>query len=164
MKTTIINYLEGMNEMTSNISSIGSFVSQLHRDAAQRVRCEIMSNLSKDSTAYKIISKADYSVFSYPQLSLIADELMSNESFVSRIVSEADYNRRKYEQKIQESKNKKIANKSASADFLKQVKDAGKKLADYYLFVKSNKKYAKEFYSKKFSQESVSIFLNLNKN
>ncbi len=161
MKTEIIRYLKGMNETQSNISSLGVFVTPLHRQVAQSVRNEIKSMLSDNSTTYNIVN-SDTSVFSYSQLALIADELMSNEVFVNKVVSEADYARRRYEAKVMESKNKKSANKAASADFLKQVKDAGKNLADYYTFVKKNKAYAREFYSKKFTQESVTAFLNQN--
>ena len=67
----------------------------------------------------------------------------------------------KKDQKAAASANKLAANKAASADVLAQVKQAGKKLADYYSFVKSNKSYAKEFYSKKFTQASVDAFINL---
>ena len=41
------------------------------------------------------------------------------------------------------------------------VQRGGKKLADYYAFCKSNKTYAKEFFSKKFTQASVDAFINL---
>ena len=64
------------------------------------------------------------------------------------------------DQKIAATKNKLATNKAASADVLGQVKAAGKKLADYYEFVKNDKRFAKEFYSKKFTQESVNAFLN----
>lgn len=67
----------------------------------------------------------------------------------------------KKDQKAAASANKLAANKAASADVLAQVKQAGKKLADYYAFCKSNKTYAKEFFSKKFTQASVDAFINL---
>jgi len=34
-------------------------------------------------------------------------------------------------------------------------------LKDYYAFVKKNKKYSKEYYSKKFTLESATEFVNL---
>ena len=36
-----------------------------------------------------------------------------------------------------------------------------KLLKDYYAFVKKNKKYSKEYYSKKFTLESATEFVNL---
>lgn len=65
----------------------------------------------------------------------------------------------KRDQKLAASKTKLAANKEASSDVLSQVKAAGKKLGDYYSFVKSNKQFAREFFSKKFTQQSVSAFL-----
>lgn len=67
----------------------------------------------------------------------------------------------KADQKANEIKQKLANNKDASSDLLAQVKKSGKKLADYYSFVKSNKQFAKEFYSKSFSQKSVDAFLSL---
>lgn len=67
----------------------------------------------------------------------------------------------KKDQKANESKTKLNANKQASADVLAAVKSAGKKLGDYYAFVKSNKKFAREFFSKKFTIESVDAFLSI---
>jgi hypothetical protein len=42
---------------------------------------------------------------------------------------------------------------------LAKVKAAGKKMADYYNFVKNHKRYSREFYSKKYTAESVDAFL-----
>jgi len=68
----------------------------------------------------------------------------------------------KADQKENESKSKKAANKSASADVLKQVKDAGKKLCDYYKWLNtSGNPYRKEHFSKKYTQKSVNEFLSL---
>lgn len=64
------------------------------------------------------------------------------------------------DQKINEQKNKLSANKDASKDVLATIKSAGLLLKDYYAFLKSNKKYAREFYSKKFTQESANLFIN----
>jgi hypothetical protein len=63
------------------------------------------------------------------------------------------------DQKAEKNKAKLSANKEASSDVLAQIKSAGKLLKDYYAFVKSNKQFAREFFSKKFTQESVNAFL-----
>ena len=65
----------------------------------------------------------------------------------------------KANQKAEKNKAKLSANKEASSDVLAQIKSAGKLLKDYYAFVKSNKQFAREFFSKKFTQESVNAFL-----
>lgn len=52
------------------------------------------------------------------------------------------------------------SNKEASSSVLATVKLSGRNLKDYYAYVKGNRKYAKEFYSKKFTAESVAAFLN----
>jgi hypothetical protein len=65
------------------------------------------------------------------------------------------------DQKAEAQKEKLAANKAKSSDVLAQVKAAGKLLKDYYAFVKSNKKFASEFYSKKFTQLSVNAFLSI---
>ena len=67
----------------------------------------------------------------------------------------------KADQKAAESKAKLSANKAATQSVLDLVKSNGFKLADYYEFLKKNKKYAKEFYSKKFTTESAKEFMNL---
>lgn len=65
----------------------------------------------------------------------------------------------KRDAKAAQSKSKMAANKDASADVLARVKGAGKKLGDYYAFVKANKIFAREFFSKKFTDASVDAFL-----
>lgn len=64
------------------------------------------------------------------------------------------------DQKLNEQKSKLSANKEASKDVLAYIKGEGLLLKDYYAFLKSNKKYAREFYSKKFTMESANLFIN----
>jgi hypothetical protein len=65
------------------------------------------------------------------------------------------------DRKIAENKAKLAANKEATQSVLDLVKSNGYKLADYYQFLKTTKKYAKEFYSKKFTMESANEFMNM---
>ncbi len=68
----------------------------------------------------------------------------------------------KADQKRNSSKEKKAANKAASSDILKQVKEAGKNLGDYYSWLNTKgNPYRKEHFSKKYTQESVNEFLSL---
>jgi hypothetical protein len=65
------------------------------------------------------------------------------------------------DRKIAENKAKLAANKEATQSVLDYVKSNGYKLADYYQFLKTTKKYAKEFYSKKYTMESANEFMNM---
>ena len=56
------------------------------------------------------------------------------------------------------SKAKVKANKEASNDVLAEVKAAGKLLKDYYAWLKASN-YKREFFSKKYTKESVNAFL-----
>jgi hypothetical protein len=67
----------------------------------------------------------------------------------------------KKDRKIAENKAKLAANKEATQSVLDYVKSNGYKLADYYQFLKSNKKFAKEFYSKKYTMGSANEFMNI---
>ncbi len=68
----------------------------------------------------------------------------------------------KADQKRNSSKEKKAANKAASSDILKQVKEAGKNLGDYYRWLNTKgNPYRKEHFSKKYTQESVNEFLSI---
>ena len=56
------------------------------------------------------------------------------------------------------SKAKLKANKEASNDVLAEVKAAGKLLKDYYAWLKASN-YKREFFSKKYTKESVNAFI-----
>lgn len=161
MKTTkqIFNYIQGMNPSTSTVSSIGTFVSNMNQQIADSLVSEIIGALNESTLAYKIATTA--SKFSEKQLWVIAFELEKNAEFTSKIVNFYNEIEAKSNAKMEASKAKLTANKEASSNILVSVKNAGKKLGDYYEFVKSNKKYAREFYSKKFSTESVNEFLSI---
>lgn len=68
----------------------------------------------------------------------------------------------KSDNKIAESKAKLASNKEASSEVLVQVKSAGKNLGDYYKWLNNrSNQFRKEFFSKKYSQTSVSLFISL---
>ena len=163
MKATVKQIFEKIrliNPSTNSVSSVGNYVSSAEQLASDSFRQEIKSFLPANSLAYAIINK-DCNL-SEKQLWVIAFELLKNEDFVNKISAEIDREDIIYNQKIEASKAKLNANKSASQEFLNLVKSNGLKLADYYSWLKKSV-YKKEFYSKKFSDKSVNEFINLNK-
>lgn len=160
MKTQdIFKSIQGLNPKQSTVSSLGSFVSSQSEQLADFFFKEIINYIPENTLAHNIMT-SNKGLFTEKQLWIIAFELEKNNDFVAKL--SADINRTKEieDAKRINSNNKLKANKEQSSDLLKQVKEAGYKLADYYSFVKSNKKFAREFYSKKFTQESVNEFLN----
>lgn len=68
----------------------------------------------------------------------------------------------KADRKAAESKSKLTANKSASQYILDEIKSQGKKLGDYYKWLNtSGNPYRKEYFSKKYTEESATEFINL---
>ena len=68
----------------------------------------------------------------------------------------------KADRKEAESKAKKSANKEASSDLLASIKSAGKLLGDYYKWLNTaGNQYRKEYFSRKYSAESVNSFLSI---
>lgn len=155
----IFNHIQKLNPEVSEVSSLGSYVSQSAQMVSDSLFNEAIESVSTDSLAYSILIKRN--LLSEKQLWVISFELQKNQVYASKLKKENDYTEARYQQKKDESKQKLTANKENSQSLLDQVKSNGRKLADYYLFVKSNKKFAKEFYSKKFTQESVNSFLSL---
>lgn len=68
----------------------------------------------------------------------------------------------KKDRKAAESKSKLNANKSASQYILDEIKSQGKKLGDYYKWLNtSGNPYRKEYFSKKYTEESATKFINI---
>jgi len=154
----IFNHIQMINPTTSVISSLGSYVSDSAQMVADRVMSKVIDAVSKDSLAYKIITSQN-GAFSEKQLWVITFECMKNKDFCNTIIEQNARIEAKQNQKREASKNKLSANKKASSDVLAMVKNSGKKLGDYYAFIKSNKNFKNEFFSKKFTSESVNSFL-----
>ena len=138
---------------------MGTYVSASSQMAADYVYQEVIESVGKESLAHKIMSSSN-GEFSEKQLWVIAYELMKNEAYVSKLADEIEYSDRKATAKAEASKSKLTANKEGSQNVLDYVKSNGRNLSDYYTFVKKNKSFAKEFYSKKFSMDSANEFLN----
>jgi len=162
MKVTakqIYQNIAGLSPKLSEVSSLGSFISKSDEMISESIYNEIISYLPKTSLAYKILTSNEN--YSEKQIWVIAFELEKNEEYNQLISKEIAVREAKSNEKREASKTKLQDNKSTSQATLDMIKSNGKKLADYYLFVKSNKKFSKEFYSKKFSIESANEFLSL---
>lgn len=162
MKATakqIFQEIKGLNPNISSISSLGEYISKSDEMISESIYKEIIGYLPQSSLAYNILSTSDN--LSEKQLWVIAFELEKNEKYNQLISVELSNRQAKSNQKKEASKTKLQENKSNSQSVLDLIKSNGRKLADYYLFVKNNKKFSKEFYSKKFSQESAYEFLSL---
>ena len=154
----IYNRIEGLNPSLTTISSLGSFVSQSQRMVQQSIYNEVIKNIPVDSLAYTILTGSDS--YSSKQIWVIAYELMKNEEYVTMVSEEINRAALIASRKEEERKNKLASNKAGSQSVLDFVKENGKLLKDYYAFVKKNKQFAREFYSKKFTFESAEAFLN----
>lgn len=161
MKATVkqifaeISYL---NPSVSNISSLGGYVSQSSQIVADSICSEIIGYLPKNTLAYKIITSAQK--FTEKQLWVIAFELVKNDEYAEKLGDKIDERTSNLNAKTEENKAKLASNKENSQNVLDFVKSNGKLLKDYYSFVKSNKKFGREFFSKKFTMESANSFLN----
>ena len=161
MKATvkqIFREIQGLNPSTSEISSVGTYVSQSAQMVADSIYREVITAIPKTSLAYKIL--LDSKFLSEKQLWVIAFELEKNIGYSETLGTEIEKRERKSKAKIDASKSKLAHNKENSQEILDFIKSNSKKLADYYDFVKRNKQFSKEFYSKKFTFESANAFLS----
>lgn len=160
--SNIFNRIQSMNPSVSTVSSIGSFISSQNEQVAEMVTNNIIKLLPSDSLAYKIATSIS-SRFTEKQLWVIAFELEKNEDYKKELETEYSHQAFKASAKHTASVLKLSANKEASTDVLKSIKDVGKKLGDYYAFLKNSKdrSFTKEFYSKKYSQISADTFISL---
>lgn len=163
MKATakqIFNEIQSLNPKLSTISSLGDYVSASALMVADSIFKSCIENVSKNSLAYTILTNSKQ--FSEKQIWIIAFELEKNETYSSKLGAEIERRNRIYNNKIEASKAKLSANKEASADVLASIKNAGKKLGDYYKWLNSSgNSFRKEYFSKKYTKESVNAFLSI---
>ena len=155
---TIYNRIENLNPELSTISSLGSFISQSDRMVQESIYNEVVNNIPEGSLAYKILTGSTR--YTSKQIWAIAYELFNNKAYVAKVSVDVNKADAIAKQKADESKAKLNANKQGSKSVRDFVKANGGLLKDYDAFVKSNKQFAKEFYSKKFTMESANAFLN----
>lgn len=155
---TEVSYL---NPSISEISSLGTFVSESSQMVVDFTFKEVMNAINdENSLAYKILFNNIKGNFSDKQLWVIAFELMKNEDYVLKIGSEIEARQRKSQAKADASKEKLANNKSNSQPVLDLIKSNGKKLGDYYTWLKKSN-FKKEFFSKKYSITSAQVFLSI---
>ena len=161
MKATvkqIFNDIQSLNPTTSTISSLGTFVTEQSRQVSEIVYREVLINVSESSLAHKILMKSE--TYSEKQLWVIAYELLKNDAYATQLGAEIAEREAKENAKIQASKDKLANNKTTTQNVLDYVKENGELLKDYYSFLKANRQYKKEFFSKKFTMESANEFIN----
>jgi hypothetical protein len=153
----IYNEIQSLNPKRTSVSSLGSFVSSSSRMVQEYMFKEIINYLEKDSLAYKILTNAEH--YSEKQLWVISYAL-ENTEYAEKVGEAIQARNQKEERKLMESRAKLANNKEASQDVLDYVKANGRLLKDYYSFIKRNRKYSSELYSKKFTMESANDFLS----
>lgn len=161
MKATvkqIFNKIQTLNPVTSHVSSMGAFVTEFNQSVSDMVSRDLMNFIPENTLAYKIISTT--SRFTDKQLWVIAFELEKNEEYATQLGAEIAKESAKENAKIQASKDKLANNKANTQSVLDYVKANNRLLKDYYSFLKSDRRYKREFFSKKFTMESANEFLS----
>ena len=164
MKTSVVkqifDYINSMNPTIHEVSSVGSYTTQMEETSAENTLQEVTESLSEDTLAYKIATTTEIGKFSEKQLWVIAYALEKNDTFKNMVISLFADIDRKANAKAEASKQKLSANKAGSQPVLDYVKENGRLLKDYYAYVKASKAYKKEFFSKRFTMKSAEAFLN----
>ncbi len=160
----IFNYIQGMNPNVSNVSSMGSFVTNLNQQVADKCVSEVINALTdkKDTLAYKIATSLT-DRYTEKQLWVVAFELQNNTEFTNKVISFYAEIEKKSNAKIEASKAKLAANKESSTDVLAPIKEA-KRIVEFGKWLNNaGNKFRKEHFSKKYTQESVNAFLSKTK-
>ena len=154
---TVKNIFEKVQGINPKTNSYG-YVDSSSEQHANFLFGQFYALVPEGSLAKKIMVDQK-GTFSDKQLWVIAYELMKNEAYVNELQAESDKVATKAAARAIEAEEKAAAQKEANTNVLAEVKSAGRKLGDYYAWVKGNKKYAREYYSKKYTAESVKMFL-----
>lgn len=154
---TVKNIFDKVSKINPDTNSYG-VIDSAKEQIAQSYFNDIYPYIPAGTLAHKIIQDT-IGRFTDKQLWVIAYELLKNVDYVASLNEEAIIEAKKLQAKNQEYQAKETARKEANADVLADIKNAGRKLTEYYNWVKNNKKYAREYYSKKYTAESVGIFL-----
>lgn len=80
----IFSYIEGINPTVSEISSLGSFVSNQNQQVSDMVLRNVINALPEDTLAYKIATE-NMKTFSEKQKWVIAYELIKNPEYVEEV-------------------------------------------------------------------------------
>jgi S-adenosylmethionine:tRNA-ribosyltransferase-isomerase (queuine synthetase) len=156
---TIFNNISGLMR-SQTVSSIGNFVSHNDEIIIEATIREIIPFIAEDSIAMKIILGNKKANFSEKQVWAIAYELLKSNEYCDKLTVSENERKTQTTRKAEAEKSKLAANKEASSEVLDFVKSNGKKLGDYYLFLKTTKTFQKEFYSKKYTMNSANEFIS----
>lgn len=139
-----------VNYIMSAIPYNGRTVEQWNE--VTEMRCELRQYVADGTLAAQLLESDAH--LSVKQLWVIAYALEKSAEYCSKV----DEINAVANAKRAASKAKIKANKEASNDVLAEVKAAGKLLKDYYAWLKASN-YKREFFSKKYTKESVNAFL-----
>ena len=106
---------------------------------------EIISKVSKSSLAYKILTSSNF--YTEKQLWAITYEIERNMNTPKQNINT-------------DIGIKAETNKTNNKEILAAIKQAGYTLGAYYEFVKQNTEYRHEFYSKSFTNKSITAFIS----
>jgi hypothetical protein len=157
--TTVKQIFDRLQSITLKKNGYGEY------DYSELTKCQnnidlIMPFIPVGTFADKVITSNTTCIFSEKQLWVIAYELIKNNDYVAQLESSIIQSKKEAIAKKDATFSKIAANKSASSDVLAAVKSAGKKLGDYYKWLNTyGNEYRSEFFSKKYSQNSVNSFL-----
>ena len=154
----IFNDIQLLNPSVSRVSSLGSYISHSSRLVSEAVAERVEGYLPKNSFAAKIMSSTP-NRYSEKQLWAIAYELQKNKKYTKKLGEDIARRKAEIKAKKESSKRKLQANKAASQGVLNLIKSKGFKLGDYYNWLKTDKRYKREFFSKKYSAESANEFM-----
>lgn len=132
LEKQIFNYISGINPTESTVSSLGSFVSDLNQQIADELLKEIITELPKNTLAYKIATSTTKK-FSDKQLWVITFELSKNDFFSDKVIS--FFKKIKEEEK---SKRERKSYKQAKKREIKKNFETTKKANDFEVDTKIN--------------------------
>ena len=138
---------------------MGSEITSLDVKEAIERRLFLAKSIPATSVAFKVLTSTA-PVLSDKQLWVVAYELFKNEEYATKLNKKVNVAQAIRNQEEEARKAKLSANKSATQPVLDFVKSNGLKLGDYYKFLKENKQFAKEYYSKKYTMTSAEAFIN----
>lgn len=122
LKTIIKNEVNYLNPTTSEVSSLGCYVSASAQMVSDAVYSKVVEALTNDSLAYKIVTdKSMDEQFTEKQLWAVTFELLKNDDYVKKIVSENEAFEKKEEFKRARRKAKKSEAKKIKTDLANKI-------------------------------------------
>lgn len=165
---TIFNRIKSVNPNSSTSSSLGRYTTEFYREMAHKNRLALAQYLEQGSTALDILT-SPREFLSEKQIWVIAFALLGNADYCTALEAEIAEERKEAEMEMADQRYKeevrkaKIAsNKEASKEVLAIVKSEGLLLKDYYAWLKTSS-FKSQYYSKKYTEDSVRAFIETKK-